>query len=83
MLLHHYPILRAHAHINTRERPLALYVFSESKHVLADVTERVSAGGVTHNDTLLHFTGMYFNLYTCRLHCMTLDFEEIIRCTVL
>ncbi|KAL5479997.1 hypothetical protein EMCRGX_G023610 [Ephydatia muelleri] len=40
--------------INSREKPLAMYVFSESKRTLNRVIRETSAGGVCHNDTLMH-----------------------------
>eukprot|EP00731_Ephydatia_muelleri_P025044 Em0017g127a len=36
------------------EKPLAMYVFSESKRTLNRVIRETSAGGVCHNDTLMH-----------------------------
>ncbi len=43
--------------VNQREKPLAMYVFTESKPTFERVNKLVSAGGVTHNDTLLHAGG--------------------------
>lgn len=40
--------------INSREKPLALYVFSKSNKVLNDFTEKTSSGGLCLNDTLVH-----------------------------
>lgn len=40
--------------IADREKPLALYVFSEDRATLNRVNHLTSAGGVTHNDTFLH-----------------------------
>lgn len=40
----------------TREKPLALYVFSKDKHFIQQALETISSGGVTINDTLLHLT---------------------------
>jgi coniferyl-aldehyde dehydrogenase len=37
-------------------RPLALYPFTRDRAMLARIIERVPAGGVTANDTLLHFS---------------------------
>ncbi|PAK92927.1 coniferyl aldehyde dehydrogenase [Stenotrophomonas rhizophila] len=37
------------------DRPLALYVFSEQRPVVERVLGQIVAGGVTVNDTLLHF----------------------------
>lgn len=43
------------AHVNARPRPLALYLFTDSAASREQVLTRVVAGGVTVNDTLLHF----------------------------
>ena len=40
--------------INKREKPLALYYFSESNKKIEYVIEKTSAGGVTINDTIIH-----------------------------
>jgi aldehyde dehydrogenase (NAD+) len=40
--------------VNDRDRPLALYVFAESEVVQQRVLERISAGGVCINATVLH-----------------------------
>lgn len=51
-----YPDLEAAiSDIQTRDRPLALYVFSERREPVEQVLGQVVAGGVTVNDTLLHF----------------------------
>ena len=39
--------------INTKPKPLALYVFSKDKRMLKQFTQRVSAGNVCYNDTLM------------------------------
>ena len=41
--------------VNERPRPLALYVFERNAAVIDEVLARTVAGGVTVNDTLLHF----------------------------
>ena len=41
--------------VQVRDRPLALYVFSEQRPVVERVLGQIVAGGVTVNDTLLHF----------------------------
>ncbi|KAI4470158.1 aldehyde dehydrogenase [Holotrichia oblita] len=41
--------------INSREKPLALYVFSKKKDVINAFLTDVSSGGVVINDTLMHF----------------------------
>ncbi len=43
------------ATINTRERALALYPFSHDRAAIERILERTLAGGVTVNDTLVHF----------------------------
>lgn len=40
--------------INSQPKPLALYVFTESKDVEREVMARTSSGGVCINDTLMH-----------------------------
>jgi coniferyl-aldehyde dehydrogenase len=51
-----YPDLdHALADVQRRDRPLALYIFSEQRAVVDQVLGQVVAGGVTVNDTLLHF----------------------------
>jgi aldehyde dehydrogenase (NAD+) len=41
--------------VNRRDKPLALYVFSESRETAARVADRTSAGGMCVNETLFHF----------------------------
>ncbi|CAB4602223.1 unannotated protein [freshwater metagenome] len=43
-------------HINANPHPLALYVFAGEKRVVADVVNRTTAGGVTVNGTIMHFS---------------------------
>jgi aldehyde dehydrogenase (NAD+) len=43
-------------HINANPHPLALYVFTGEKRVAADVVNRTTAGGVTVNGTIMHFS---------------------------
>jgi len=51
-----YPDLEAALEsVQGRDRPLALYVFSEQRAVVERILGQVVAGGVTVNDTLLHF----------------------------
>ncbi len=40
--------------VNARPKPLALYLFSEDSKQQKKVLERIPAGGVTINDTLMH-----------------------------
>ncbi len=55
------PIKRYHnldeaiAYINAHDRPLALYPFSNSKKTVEKILRDTLAGGVSVNDTLLHF----------------------------
>jgi coniferyl-aldehyde dehydrogenase len=42
-------------HVNSRPRPLALYVFSRDEEVIERVLHATIAGGVTVNGTLLHY----------------------------
>ena len=44
------------AHINANPHPLALYVFTGDKRVAVDVIDRTTAGGVTVNGTIMHFS---------------------------
>ena len=41
-------------YINKRDKPLALYYFSEDKNNIKRVIKETSSGGVTINDTILH-----------------------------
>jgi len=43
------------AQVNHRERPLALYVFSDKRADRDAVLTRTASGGATVNDTLLHY----------------------------
>ena len=40
--------------VNSRQRPLALYVFAENKKVIRKVTARCTFGGGCVNDTIIH-----------------------------
>lgn len=40
--------------VNNRDKPLALYYFSENDKKIEYVIERTSSGGVTINDTIIH-----------------------------
>lgn len=54
--IHGYARLEdALAYVETHDRPLALYPFSHDKRVIETILSRLIAGGVTVNDTLLHF----------------------------
>ena len=40
-----------------REKPLALYIFTESGRIFKNITHSISAGAITHNDTFTHASG--------------------------
>ncbi len=42
--------------INSKPKPLALYVFSRNKRFYNNIMLKTSAGGMSINDTLMHFT---------------------------
>lgn len=42
------------AHVNSHERPLALYAFSQKKAEIEHILDNTHSGGVTINGTLLH-----------------------------
>ncbi|NUN99405.1 MAG: aldehyde dehydrogenase family protein [Saprospiraceae bacterium] len=42
-------------YINKKEKPLALYIFSDSKRNVEQVLKQTSSGGVTINDIAIHF----------------------------
>lgn len=41
-------------YVNNRDKPLAMYYFSESKEKVEDILKRISSGGATINDVTLH-----------------------------
>jgi coniferyl-aldehyde dehydrogenase len=43
------------AYVNARDRPLALYPFSNDKATVEKILHATLAGGVSVNDTLFHF----------------------------
>ncbi|MGG5462991.1 aldehyde dehydrogenase [Clostridium sp. B9] len=45
--------------VNSHEKPLALYYFSEDKNKINTVLNSTSSGGVTINDTLVHVSSVY------------------------
>ncbi len=54
--IHGYASLEdALAYVEKHDRPLALYPFSNEKRTVETILSRLIAGGVTVNDTLLHF----------------------------
>lgn len=46
-------------YINHKDKPLALYYFSENKEKIELVLNNTSAGGVTINDTIIHVASAY------------------------
>lgn len=40
--------------LNSKSKPLALYIFSENKKLIREVTSRISFGGGCVNDTIIH-----------------------------
>lgn len=42
--------------INSREKPLALYIFSNNQEVIDLIITKTSSGGITVNDTMMHFS---------------------------
>merc|ERR1719445_764773 len=42
--------------INSRDKPLALYLFSTSEKVQELFTKRTSSGGICINDTIMHLS---------------------------
>jgi aldehyde dehydrogenase (NAD+) len=44
------------AFVRNKPKPLALYLFSANKKNLRQMLDQISAGGVTVNDTIMHFT---------------------------
>lgn len=55
-VLVYYHLHEAIAFVNQRPKPLALYLFSGNKRNLKQMTDKISAGGITINDTIMHFT---------------------------
>jgi coniferyl-aldehyde dehydrogenase len=47
-------ITEVYAYINSKPRPLALYLMSDDKNLQRQVIEQTHSGGVAINDTLLH-----------------------------
>lgn len=42
--------------INSREKPLALYIFSNNQETTDLIVNKTSSGGITINDTMMHFS---------------------------
>jgi len=47
------------AYINTKERPLALYIYSKNKTNINQVIENTRAGGTCINNNILHYANHY------------------------
>jgi len=47
---------KAIAHINNKDRPLALYIFSKSKANMDKIINSTRAGGTCINNTIIHYT---------------------------
>ncbi len=45
--------------VNSKDKPLALYYFSEDKNKIEKVLNSTSSGGVTINDTVVHVSSSY------------------------
>lgn len=45
--------------VNSKDKPLAIYYFSEDKNKIEKVLNSTSSGGVTINDTLVHVSSSY------------------------
>lgn len=58
-VLEYSDIEKAIEEINSRPKPLALYIFSESKDIQQQVLTNASFGGGCVNDTVYHFTSPY------------------------
>ena len=46
-------------HLKTLDKPLALYLFSDSKKDINKIINELSFGGATINDTLMHFANSH------------------------
>lgn len=46
-------------YIKANEKPLAAYLFTESKRIKERFSAEISAGGIVFNDTLMHFANTY------------------------
>lgn len=51
-----YEVIRL---VNSKDKPLAIYYFSEDKNKIEKVLNSTSSGGVTINDTLVHVSSSY------------------------
>ncbi len=48
--------------VNSKDKPLAIYYFSEDKNKIEKILNSTSSGGVTINDTLVHVSSSYLPL---------------------
>lgn len=55
-VIEYYDITEAIACINSRPKPLALYLFSQNKNLQHRVLQETSSGGVCINETVMHFS---------------------------
>lgn len=55
-ILHVPDIQRAIKFINSREKPLAIYLFSNDKHAQDLFLHNTSSGGLVINDTMMHYS---------------------------
>lgn len=46
-------------YVNSKERPLALYYFSEDKNKIETVLSSTTSGGITINDTIIHVSSTH------------------------
>ena len=54
--------------VNDHEKPLAFYVFTESKSNFQKINRLTSAGGVCHNDAVMHAGGVSLCVLTATLN---------------
>ena len=50
---------QAISYINSHQKPLALYIFSEDKKMIDSIIESTASGGVSINDTISHIINPY------------------------
>ena len=69
-------------YFSLREKPLAFYVFTESKQTFQKINRLTSAGAIVHNDTLMHassksghvLSGIHTDLCVLLTNCVILIF---------
>ncbi|MBU1145744.1 MAG: aldehyde dehydrogenase [Firmicutes bacterium] len=54
-LIHYDSLEEVYQYISSQPKPLALYLFTHDKRVEQEVYNRLSFGGATINDTIMHF----------------------------